>query len=156
MLIPLAVSLVSSVSHVLCCILEQLRGVLPAPLTLGMQAALLTNPSANPCCSVAFPLSLHFSIFLLGWGKRKHKKKSHLRSGFPGEFEEKVQVFSSGLCTNTLFQAGNPSVRLPLVHYQSLECRLRCRLNNNFPSMASFLLAICTLWTCHTASLFYS
>lgn len=78
MLIPLIVSLISSVSHVLCCILEQLRGVLPAPLTVGRQAGSSANKSIskNIVVSVAFILSLHFSISLLGWGKRKQTKKT--------------------------------------------------------------------------------
>lgn len=43
MLIPLVVSLVSAVSRVLCCLLEQLRGISPAPLTVGMQAGSIDN-----------------------------------------------------------------------------------------------------------------
>lgn len=81
-----------------------------------------------------------------------------------------MEVFSSGLCTNILLvnclgsgiavQTGNPSVPassriandgLSL----SLASSLRCRLNNNFPLMVSFLLAVCALWTCSIASLFH-
>lgn len=38
----------------------------------------------------------------------------------------------------------------------SLTSCLRHRLNSNCPSMVSFLLTICALWTCYTASLFRS
>lgn len=75
-------------------------------------AGSIANKSISKTTVVAwlFPFLFILAFFLLGWGRGNKKKKSRLRSGFPEEFEEKVQVFSSGLCTNTLFQTGNPSV----------------------------------------------
>lgn len=68
-----------------------------------------------------------------------------------------MEVFGSALCANIILvdclgagmavQTGNPSVgpssRVANDGFSlSLASSLRCRLNNNFPSMVSFLLAL--------------
>lgn len=94
----------------------------------------------------AFTLSLHFSIFLLGWGKRKRQQQQRAiwEVDFQGNLKKKSK-YSVLVCVLIhSFRLAVQVFRLPLVHYQSLVCSLRCRLNSNF-SVVSFLLAICTL-----------
>lgn len=75
MLIPLIVSLISSVSHVLCCILEQLRGVLPAPLTVGRQAGSSANKSISKNTVVAWLSPFLFILAFLCWGGGRGNKQ---------------------------------------------------------------------------------
>lgn len=75
MLISLVVSLVSSVSHVLCCILEQLRGVSPAPLPVGMQAGSIANKSSSKSTVVVWLSPFLFILARFCWdGGRGNKQ----------------------------------------------------------------------------------
>jgi len=116
---------------------------------------------------MAFSSSLCFSNCLLKWCKRR--QKSYLMKCISRGIRRNsgsIQVLFMYQCTSGKLPrlwssclSGNPRV-LSSHHIAndglsvSLTSCLRRRLNSNCPSMISFLLAICALWTCYIASSF--
>lgn len=122
-------------------------------------AGSIANKSISKNTVVAWLSPVLFLLAFLCWGGRrgnKQTKKAIWEVGFQQNWKKKSKCSALVFVLIHSFRLAIQVFWLPLVHHQSLVCSLRCRLNNNFLSIVSFLLAICTLWTCHIASLLYS